>query len=104
MVPLTAALSTLGLMGLTSVLNISVQDEVITAIAATVSGIFIWKLHYRLANGASSMTIVDDETGETEKLKIKHDFCWFPLRFWGVVFGGFGIYTAVNLAYPGFFA
>ena len=104
MVPLSASLSTLGLMGLTSLLNISVQDEVITAIAAVVSGVFIWTLHYRLQNGASSMTVVDDETGETGEFKIKHDFCWFPLRFWGLMFAGFGIYTAVEIAYPGLLA
>ena len=104
MVPVAASLSTLGLMGLTSLLNLNVQDEVITAIAGVVSGIFIWKLHYRLVQGPSSLTIVDDETGETESLKIKHDFCWFPLRFWGLFFGGYGIYTAINLFYPELFA
>lgn len=100
MVPLSAALSTLGLMGLTSLLKMNVQDEAITAIAGVMSGVFIWKLHYWLENSASSMTIVDDETGATEKLKIKHDFCWFPLRFWGLVFACFGIYNAVEIAYP----
>lgn len=100
MVPLSAALTTLGLMGLTSLFNVSVQDEVISAIAAATSGIFIWKLHFLSRNCASSMTIVDDETGESEKLKIKHDFCLFPLWFWGLFFLGFSLYTTINLVYP----
>ena len=100
MVPLAASLSTLGLMGLTSLLNISVQDEVISIIASVATSIFIWKLHFWLKENRSLITIVDDETGETEKLRIKHDFCSFPLWFWALVFAGFGIYTAIKLVNP----
>ena len=100
-VPLAAASTTLSLMALTYVLGIDVQDEVITAIAASTTGVFIWKLHFWVRDNASLVTLhVDDDTGVTEKLRVRHDFCGLPLWFWGLLFGSYGLYTTLRLTRP----
>jgi len=100
LVPLSAALSTLSLMGITSALKITVPDEAITATAAMISGVFIWKLHFWLEQRKTNMTIVCDETGESVPYKAKHDFLWVPLKYWGVFFFLFGLVHGVNLLFP----
>lgn len=103
MVPLSAALSTLGMIGLTTTIGLEISDEALGATAAVISGIFVWKLHYWLAARKPSLSIVDDETGEIAALDIKHDFYWIPLKYWGIIFVIGGIVVAVNTEYPGAF-
>lgn len=100
MVPVWASLSTLGLMGLAVLLRVEVQDEVITAVAALLSSAGILRLHHRLKHQATSLHIVDEESGESTPLKTKHDFCLFPLWFWGLLFGAVGLYCATALLFP----
>lgn len=101
MVPLSAALSTLSIMGITSALSINVPDEAITAVAGMISGVFVWKLHFWLERRQVSMTIICDETGEPVPYKAKHDFLWVPLKYWGVLFLVFGLAHGVDLVFPG---
>jgi hypothetical protein len=100
MVPMSAALSTLSMMGVTSALSLNVPDEAITAVAAMMSGVFVWKLHFWLERRKTNMTIVCDETGESVPYKVKHDFFWLPLKYWGVFFFLFGLAYGVDLVFP----
>lgn len=103
MVPLSAAISMVGTMSAVNALGIEVPGDMIGATAAVASGIFIWKLHHWLADHKPALSIVDDETGESAPLEIKHDFYWIPLKYWGLIFSIGGILTAVNTIYPGIF-
>ena len=100
MVPLSAALSTIGLMVLTSQLGIQIDDQLISATAAVLSGLFLWKLHFRLVHQRSGLSIVDDETGDATPVVVKHDFYWIPLKYWGFIFVIGGIATAIDAQYP----
>jgi hypothetical protein len=100
MVPLSAALSTIGLMVLTSQLDIQISDQLLSATAAVLSGMFIWNLHRQLAQQKSGLSIVDDETGEATPLIVKHDFYWIPLKYWGLIFTVGGILVAIDALYP----
>lgn len=102
-VPLSAALSTLGMMGVTSAFGLDASDEAIGATAAVISGVFVWKLHHWLAARKPSLSVVDDETGESIALDIKHDFYWISLKYWGIIFVVGGIVVAINAKYPGIF-
>lgn len=99
MVPLSAALSTIGLMVLTSQLGIEIDDQLLSASAAMIAGIFVWKLHFRLAKRKSGLSVVDDETGEAAPLVEKHDFYWVPLKYWGIIFVLGGIVAALDHRY-----
>ncbi|MEQ9563229.1 MAG: hypothetical protein RLN69_11960 [Woeseiaceae bacterium] len=103
MVPLSAALSTLGMMGVTSATGLELSDEVLGATAAVISGAFIWKLHHWLEARRPSLSIVDDETGASASIQIRHDFYWIPLKYWGIIFVVGGIVVAVNAEHPGIF-
>ncbi len=102
-VPLSAALSTIGTMVVTDSLGIEISDDALGAVAAFISGVFVWKLHHWLADRKSALCIVDNETGESVSLEIKHDFYWIPLKYWGVTYSIGGILIAVNVAYPGIY-
>ncbi len=103
MVPVAASLSTLGVMGATSALEISITDEAISTTAAIIAGVFLWKFHHYVAQQSSGLVIMDEETGESQPFKFKHDFMFIPLRFWGPVFAAGGILYGLGMAYPGLF-
>jgi hypothetical protein len=100
MVPLSAALSTIGLMVLTSRLDIQINDQLLSATAAVLSGMFVWILHRHLAQQKSGVSVVDDETGESTPFIVKHDFFWIPLKYWALIFTVGGILAAIDALYP----
>lgn len=99
MVPLSAALSTIGLMVLTSQLGIEIEDQLFSAMAAIIAGILVWTLHSRLAEHETGLSIVDDETGEATPMIEKHDFYWVPIKYWGIIFILGGIVAALDHKY-----
>ena len=103
MVPLSAALATIGTMLVTDSLGIEISDNAISASAAFIAGAFVWKLHHLLAKRTSALSIVDNETGDSVPLEIKHDFYWIPLKYWGAIFVIGGVLTSVNVAFPGIY-
>lgn len=99
LVPLSAALSTLGIMWVTDIFAIAVPDQAITAAAGIVSGIFVWKLHYRLQQ-QGNLTLIDAYSGESVPYKTRHDFLWVPLKYWGIAFFLFGSAHALQQMFP----
>lgn len=76
----------------TSELGLEGPIEASLAITKLVSAILIWKLHVYLTNRQPTLSIVDDETGESAPLVVKHDFYWIPLRYWSFVLGAASVY------------
>ncbi len=103
MVPLSAAGSTLSVMGATSALGIEITDEAISTTAVFLSATFIWKLNSWLESRPSNLTIVCDETGESAPFEIKNTFYWIPLKYWSLIFAIGGAFYGINSAYPGIF-
>ncbi len=102
MVPVVLGASMLSTIAITGQLG-GETSHMTGAIAHFICAVGIWKLHRFLDSRKTTMTIVDDETGESAPLVQKHDFYWIPLKYWPLVFGAASAYYAVQTARPIFF-
>lgn len=95
MVPVVLGASMLGTIAITRQFGGEIS-HMTGAIAHFICTIGLLKLHRFLDSRQTTMTIVDDATGESAPLVQKHDFYWIPLKYWPVVFGAASAYYTVQ--------
>ncbi len=99
-VPLSAAVSTVSLMSISSATGFELTDGAIGAIAAGISAYGLWLLHKHLQRQPAMIEVENEKTGELEQLRLKHDFYWIPIKYWSFIFAILSVITAIGDVYP----